>query len=259
MLLPTREVQRFLAAAGHYSQAVDGIVGPGTRQAYDNYLAASGVATADWSEERRRVAVEQLIFKSAGIDVGAVDGFIGPQTQQAFEDYVKSDRERTLEPEVVAYQPQTWPRQADVPTFYGTKGQHQTMLALPYPMRIAWEPGKIVHKMSLHEKVAPSAGRVLQRILEIYGSRIPELGLDLWGGSLNVRLMRGSQTQWSMHSWGIAIDFDPDHNSLNTPFAKARFGAPEYVPWWEAWEAEGWVSLGRSRNYDAMHVQAARL
>lgn len=28
---------------------------------------------------------------------------------------------------------------------------------------------------------------------------------------------------------------------------------------WKCWEEEGWVSLGRQRNYDRMHVQAAKL
>jgi len=28
---------------------------------------------------------------------------------------------------------------------------------------------------------------------------------------------------------------------------------------WKAWEEEGWLSLGRSRNFDWMHVQACRL
>ena len=258
MLLPTREVQRFLASANCYMHAVDGFDGPATRSAIDQYLTESGIDTTGWPDPRKRVAVEQSIFKSAGVDVGTIDGYVGPLTQQAFDDYVKADRNRTLDAAVVADQPQVWPRQADVPQFFGERGKHQTMLQLPYPMKLAWDLSKTATKMSLHEKVAPSADRVLRRVLTLYGSRIPELGLDLWGGSLNVRLMRGG-TQWSMHSWGIAIDFDPDRNALNTPFSKARFGAPEYIPWWEAWEAEGWISLGRSRNYDTMHVQAARL
>jgi peptidoglycan hydrolase-like protein with peptidoglycan-binding domain len=258
MLLPIRDVQRFLKTLGLYAQDVDGIIGPGTNVAVAGYLAREGIQTIGWSDARKLVGVEQLIFKAAGIDVGVIDGFIGPQTQQAFDDYVKADRDRVLADEVISHQMPTWPRQADVPVFYGEKGQNQTMLPLPYPMKVAWNSSQIINRMSLHQKCAPSAGRVLQKVLEIYGSRISELGLDLWGGSLNVRLMRGG-TKWSMHSWGIAIDFDPEHNDLHTPFAKARFGAPAYVPWWEAWEAEGWISLGRSRNYDTMHVQAARL
>lgn len=38
------------------------------------------------------------------------------------------------------------------------------------------------------------------------------------------------------------------------PFCK-----PDYINWRECWEKEGWVSLGRQRNYDWMHVQAAKL
>jgi hypothetical protein len=34
---------------------------------------------------------------------------------------------------------------------------------------------------------------------------------------------------------------------------------PEYAPFLDLWEAEGFVSLGRARNFDWMHVQAARL
>jgi len=34
---------------------------------------------------------------------------------------------------------------------------------------------------------------------------------------------------------------------------------PEYDFWWRLWEEAGWVSLGRSKNYDWIHIQAARL
>ena len=70
--------------------------------------------------------------------------------------------------------------------------------------------------------------------------------------------MRGG-TQYSMHSWGIAIDFDPERNQLNWGRDRARLAAADCVPFWDIWEAEGWVSLGRARNFDWMHVQAARL
>jgi hypothetical protein len=62
-----------------------------------------------------------------------------------------------------------------------------------------------------------------------------------------------------MHSWGIALDFDPDRNQLSWGKPKALFSGVGYLPFWQAWEAEGWVSLGRKRDFDWMHVQAARL
>ncbi len=70
--------------------------------------------------------------------------------------------------------------------------------------------------------------------------------------------MRGGQS-YSMHSWGIAIDFDPERNQLKWGRPRARLSHSDAAPFWDAWEAEGWVSLGRARNFDWMHVQAARL
>ena len=70
--------------------------------------------------------------------------------------------------------------------------------------------------------------------------------------------MRGG-TRWSTHAWGIAIDYDPDRNQLKWGRDRAAFARPEYDAWWRLWEEEGWVSLGRTRNYDWMHVQAAKL
>ena len=63
----------------------------------------------------------------------------------------------------------------------------------------------------------------------------------------------------SMHSWGIAIDFDPAHNRLRWGRDRARLAGPDYRAFLDIWEAEGWISLGRERNYDWMHIQAARL
>lgn len=153
----------------------------------------------------------------------------------------------------------TWPRQSGVPDFFGTVGQNQTTVEIPFDMFLAWDKGRRVTRMTLHRKVAASASRALHVISESYSAKErQDLGLHLFGGSLNVRRMRGCRA-FSMHSWGIAIDFDPERNQLSWHKPQARLSHDDAVPFWQAWEAEGWVSLGRARNFDWMHVQAARL
>ncbi len=101
----------------------------------------------------------------------------------------------------------------------------------------------------------------MAEIWSVYGKiqkTMDYLGFSIFGGSHNFRLMRGGSSL-STHSWGIAIDFDPARNQLHWKAAKARLARSDCIPFWEAWEKEGWVSLGRKKNYDWMHVQAARL
>ncbi len=131
-------------------------------------------------------------------------------------------------------------------------------LALPYPMRLAWDTSTVVHSTLCYEKVHEAAARVLTRVLDHYGDNIMLLGLDLFGGSLNVRKMRGGSA-WSMNSWGIIFDFDPARNQLRWGKDKAAFYRPEYAKWFDLSEEEGAISLGRLRNYDWIHVQFARL
>lgn len=228
----------------------DGIAGPKTREAVENAFAQP------WSYERKLIAAQQRFLKSMGFDVGEVDGFVGPQTLYALEEWQNAQRERDGRP--LNYSTH-WPRQKDMQHFYGDIGQHQTQIILPYSMKLAWNTHQVVSKMTLHEKCAQSALRVFTKVLEHYGQvKISELRLDLFGGSLNVRKMRGG-TSWSIHSWGAAIDIDPENNQLRWTNEKASLDAPAYDFWWKCWEEEGWVSLGRQRNYDWMHVQAARL
>jgi hypothetical protein len=190
----------------------------------------------------------------------SADGRVGPlTTAQLFED----DTPETQEPEVAPPQPSgvagQWPKQADCMKYYGGVGLFQTTLQLPYPMRLAWDKNTVITKFSVHEKVHDSAKRAFDKIAREYTeAQRKDLGLDLWGGCLNVRKMRGGSS-YSMHSWGIAIDFDPERNQLKWGRDRARLAKPDAEPFWRIWEAEGWVSLGRARNFDWMHVQAARL
>ena len=154
----------------------------------------------------------------------------------------------------------TWPTEAECPKFYGPKGENQTSIRLPYAMRLAWDTKVNVEKITCHEKIAEPLGRIFANLLSEYGNaRLAELGIDLFGGCLNVRLKRGSKSSWSIHSWGVAVDLDPDRNLLRETSKTARFARKEYLPMWKIIEAEGALSLGRAKNYDWMHYQFARL
>lgn len=226
-----------------------------------------------------------------GYPVGAIDGQIGPITIAAIKAFQKARGlevtgtangttvshlkmpSSTVPPEKLIGVPQRtvdgqedpkaiknhWPRQIDCMEFYGPVGKSQVMVELPFSMMLAWDKSTRVRKISLHSKVAASASRVFNQIAGIYtDAERSSLGLNIFGGSLNVRRMRGG-TAYSMHSWAIAIDFDPERNQLNWKAPQARLSHADAVPFWEAWEAEGWLSLGRAKNFDWMHVQAARL
>ena len=100
---------------------------------------------------------------------------------------------------------------------------------------------------------------VLEKVHAHYGeAEIRRLRLDVFSGDYNPRRKRGGSS-WSMHAYGIAYDFDDINNQLSWRADRASFARPEYEDWWRIWEEEGWVSLGRSRDFDWMHIQAARV
>lgn len=141
---------------------------------------------------------------------------------------------------------------------YGEPGDpdNLTTVQLPYPMRIAWDLSKTVSKIQCHKLIAPNLQQIFADLLAYYGyDKIKELGIDLYGGCVNVRLMRGSKTKWSRHSWGIAIDLDPARNKLKETSKTARFARPEYKPMIDIFYAKGFLNLGVEKNYDWMHFE----
>lgn len=273
--LTIRQFQERLRDAGLYEGPIDGQETRAVVDAMEKRFArdaTSGRLVAGWegwSAGRRRFAVEQSLILDAGIEVGDVDGLVGPQTmfaREAFQHQVETGQplripERDLQPERAEptfQQAQIWPRQSECEKFYGKVGANQTLLVLPYRMRLAWDLATEINRFSCHERVHDAFRRVFDKTLSEYGeARISQLRLDLFGGCLNVRKMRGG-TQMSMHSWGIAVDLDPERNTLRMTHATATFARPEYEPFWRIVESEGLVSLGRLRDFDWMHFQAAR-
>jgi hypothetical protein len=128
-------------------------------------------------------------------------------------------------------------------------------IALPYPMRLAWDKDTKVKKITCHKLVADKFTAVFNDLLAHYGyDKIVELGIDLYGGCFAFRKMRGG-SDWSRHSWGIAIDLDPERNLLKETALTARFAKPEYKPMIDIFYKHGFVGLGPEKNYDWMHFE----
>lgn len=234
-----RWLQSRLTAHGFACGLIDGVIGPVTISAIKAFQLRKGLAVSGQADA---ATIEALRGSSS-----AISSDIRVQIP---------DRDK---PDPAPAPRGVWPLQKDCMSFYGPVGTRQTSIEIPFDMYLAWDKSVRVRKMTLHEKVAPSAALVFEKIEGTYSlADRKALGIDIFGGSLNVRRMRGG-TSYSMHSWGIAIDFDPERNQLNQHRPQARLSHDDALAFWQAWEAEGWLSLGRARNFDYMHVQAARL
>jgi hypothetical protein len=214
----------------------------------------------------------QMFLQSAGYKIPVADGAFGPETEK---ETLKFQVKHGLKPDGVVG-PKTWefvtnvssntplsnkwPKQdyTSMVNFYGPVGENMTQLELPYAMKLAWDTGTIVKKISCNQKCAKAIYSIFEKTLNVYGKDIPKLRLDLFGGCVNVRKMRGGSS-WSIHSWGAAVDMDPDNNQLKWGKDRASFAKPVYNDYWKIVEAEGATSLGRSRNFDWMHFQFADL
>jgi hypothetical protein len=261
-------LQSRLAAMGHDPGPADGRRGPRTDAAIRTALATLGPLPKGWQvwpPARRAVACLQALARADGLDPGPIDGFWGPQTDHAAAALLAGHMPDWRDVPPASTNPNRWPTESAVPTFYGPHGlpggftPPLVKVPSPWPFRIAWNLTETRSFLWAHERTAPSVTRILHRIHHHYGeAQLRALRLDIFSGDYAPRLMRGSRTRWSMHAWGIAYDFDDTRNRLHWGADRASLARPEYRPFWDIWEAEGWVSLGRTKNHDWMHVQAAR-
>lgn len=265
--MTNRDLQRALQSHGHYHGRIDGIIGPQSRAAIDQFLNRHGIANrGNWSNSRNIIAAKQLVCKLLDIEVGAIDGLMGPQTRYAFEVFAGKDvsTEEARQPrpdDNLPAQSNRWPRQttAEMTAFYGRPGENHTMIDLPFTMKIAWNKRQKINRFTINSRCAESALRCFERIAATYDARQrADLGIDLFGGCYNNRNMRGG-SQLSTHAFAAAIDFSPEENQLRWGADRARLAQRDAIPFWEIWESEGWVSLGRARNFDWQHIQACRL
>lgn len=253
-MIDTKTLQSFLQTEGYYSGAIDGIFGPMSYTASRAALKASGINATSWLNSRVFVAINQLFLNKVN-DAGlVVDGLYGQRTSDALYIY-NTTQLHTVQ--------NYWPRQTEVranTSMFGRPGTGQGTVTCPYTMYGDYERKIRVTHFQAHAKVCDSIERILKRTLDHYGAaQIRKLNLDIFSGCFNYRSTTGSRSL-SMHAWGIAVDIDAAHNQMDESASEgAAFAKAVYSSFLDFWEEEGWVNLGRARNYDWMHFQAARL
>jgi hypothetical protein len=147
--------------------------------------------------------------------------------------------------------------------YYGEPGNESNLvfLDIPYPLKLAWNTTQEVNRIRCHKKIKDDVYKALHLVFIEYNERIDRLKLNVFGGCFNKRPKVGSNSDneidWSTHAWGIALDFDPIHNKNECDSKKALFAQPEYDRWFEIWRSVGFYSLGKEKNRDWMHLQAA--
>jgi hypothetical protein len=75
--------------------------------------------------------------------------------------------------------------------------------------------------------------------------------LDQHSGGFNFRNITGGR-KLSLHSYGIALDWDPEHNPRKKPLTRTL---PDW--WYDIWKPRGWSDGRHYSTPDPMHVQFA--
>jgi hypothetical protein len=162
----------------------------------------------------------------------------------------------------------SWPKARELKSHYGDPDaghdglpdrmwevENLERFAPPYGMVLAWDKTKKLNSITCHKKCASSLLKVLENIQDHYGTqeKIEEARMHLFGGAYNFRLMRGS-TKLSMHSYGCAIDLDPEANPMGLQYRESSGMMRGAVV--KIFEAEGWRWGGLWKRPDAMHFEA---
>lgn len=275
-------LQTGLKELGLYTDAIDGDLGPNTLAAAKAHVMANANRIHDnedvqtFSNKRTYVASLQILAHDAGFDPGVFDGWLGTNTRNAATLYIRSidglDVFNVLDSEPIDVNPNNWPsdKAADLNAFYGTPRKNNNCSAIeprivkvksPWRMPLDWNMSQSRIFFKVHELVAPSLERILTDIEGSYSlAEIEKLGLNRFSGDYVCRKITGG-SRMSTHAYGIAIDFYGSKNELrrtthDTP--PPTLAHADCQAFWEAFEKEGWYSLGRSQNYDWMHIQAAK-
>jgi hypothetical protein len=129
-----------------------------------------------------------------------------------------------------------WPSKADAEKYFGRHftghegtptpqwEQHCIVTArLPYPMRLAWQPDKSIHKIRCHRMVRSALLVALEGLWNHFNrdlKAIQEAGADLFGGCYHFAL--SDDGSLSPHAYGAAFTLDPKGNPAGRKLKDCR-------------------------------------
>ena len=118
-------------------------------------------------------------------------------------------------------------------------------IPLPFSLPLSWDPARQVQHMTCHKLLSP----VFEEVFQTISSEGLQSQLTSFGGCFSFRPERNG-TRLSSHSWGIAIDLNPESNQQGTagnmdPSVVSIFRNAGFT-WGGEWQ-------GRTR--DPMHFQ----
>ena len=125
--------------------------------------------------------------------------------------------------------------------------QQMTQVNFPTPLPASWNDKVLISRCTVHKLIAPVVEHVFAEIHKSgYWNELKD-----FGGGYFVRKKRGSNN-WSLHSWGIALDFNVNDNLMGqVPTMHEKIV--------EIFEKHGfcWGGRWQGKNVDGMHWQFA--
>ena len=266
------KVQVILQIMGFNPGDPDGILGKKTKHALKQAIISMSKPYKRYHTSSYFALFIQMQGELLGIQPNEIDGSFGPNTENVLDQIYYLFTMKKLMPEIDrkpvypdkiytkddGTEVKLWPSYRDPEAFmkvFGEPGEQIVDLKAPYPMFYAFDKSIEIKIIRCNSAVKDSLERVYTNVLDCYGlENIRLMNLDLFAGCFVFRQMKGS-SKLSTHSWGIAVDTDPENNRLNWGKDKARFAHSEFDEWHKAWRDEGAINLGIEKNFDFMHTQ----
>ena len=139
------------------------------------------------------------------------------------------------------------------PVKYTKAFEAQWMTRWDVPMWIDTHIPALPNKMYINKDIV----KVLEDTFNALISTTVYKEISTYDGCFNPRFIRGSKTKLSIHSWGLAIDFNAAHNPLGytRDMAIAKGLTPFTEEFISVWRNMGWTCGADFKRNDLMHFE----